>query len=122
MLGGVHHIGYRVSDLEQAIAEYQKLFGSKVVSRIKTGDGSPVAFVTMGAIQLELMQTTTIPGQHMDHVAYVVDDLEAELANLKAKGAKFETQEPVVSGSGAQFMFVDMQGSRVQVYKPAPAK
>ncbi|MCL4534331.1 MAG: VOC family protein [Bacteroidetes bacterium] len=122
MLGGVHHIGYRVSDLEQAVAEYQKLFGSTVVSRTKLANGSPVAFITMGSIQLELMQNTTAPGQHLDHVAYIVDDLDAELSNLKAQGATFESQEPVTSSSGARFMFVNLLGSRIQVYKPAPVR
>ncbi len=122
MIGGVHHIGYRVSDLDATIAEYQKLFGSTTVSRGAMGDGSPVAFITMGTIQLELMQTTKEPGQHLDHVAYIVEDLEKELADLKAKGAEFESAEPVVSSSGARFMFVRMMGSRVQIYKPAPAK
>ena len=119
MLGGVHHIGYRVSNLEETIAEYQKLFGSTVVNRLTTSEGTQIAFITMGSIQLELMQNTTDPGQHLDHVAYIVDDLDAELSVLKSKGAEFATQEPVVASSGARFMFVNMLGSRIQIYKPA---
>ncbi len=122
MIGGVHHIGYRVSNLDQAIAEYQKLFGSTIVSKGTMANGTPVAFVTMGAIQLELMQNTTEPGQHLDHVAYIADDLDAELAGLKAKGAEFAAAEPVTTATGARHMFLNMLGSRVQVYKPAPPK
>ena len=119
MLGEVHHIGYRVSDLEEAINEYQRPFGSAVVNRRTLGDGTPIAFITMGSIQLELMQNTTEPGQHLDHVAYIVDDLDAELAALKSKGAEFMAQEPVVSSAGARFMFINMLGSRIQIYRPA---
>lgn len=119
MIGGVHHIGYRVSNLDEAIAEYQKLFGSTIVSKSVMANGTPVAFITMGAIQLELMQNTTDPGQHLDHVAYITEDLDAELAELKAKGAEFATATKNVTATGAQHMFLNMLGSRVQVYKPA---
>jgi catechol 2,3-dioxygenase-like lactoylglutathione lyase family enzyme len=119
MIGGVHHIGYRVSDLDAAIAEYQKLFGSTIVSKGVMASGVPVAFITMGTIQLELMQNTTEPGQHLDHVAYITEDLDAELAGLKDKGADFASATPTQSPSGARHMFINMLGSRVQVYKPA---
>jgi hypothetical protein len=55
----------------------------------------------------------------LDHVAYITEDLDAELAELKAKGAEFATATKNVTATGAQHMFLNMLGSRVQVYKPA---
>jgi predicted enzyme related to lactoylglutathione lyase len=118
VIGGVHHLGYRVQNLDSAIAEYQKLFGSTVVRSMTSATGTRIAFVTMGAIQLELMEYTNVSGQVYDHVAYEVDDLDKEIAGLKAKGATFETAEPVSSATGAKFIFVNIQGTRIQVYKP----
>ncbi len=115
MLGHVHHVGYRVGDLEFSIAEYSRLFRSAVVSRFNLPDGSPAAFLTLGPIQVELIQNAPDPGQHLDHIAYAVDDLDIELADLAARGVEFATEQPVVSGSGHRFIFANVLGSRIQI-------
>ncbi len=119
MLGHVHHIGYRVGDLDSAITEYNNLFGSEVVYRFKMPDGSPAAFLTIGPIQVELIQKSGSQGQQLDHVAYIADDLDKEMEALKEKEAEFATSAPLASPNGDRFIFVNVLGSRIQLYQPA---
>lgn len=118
MLGRLDHIGYRVSSIEETIAEHQKLFGSVVVKRAKTKNGVPMAFITMGDTQLEFLENTSEPGQHLDHVAYEVDDIDAEAATLKAKGAHLASPEPVTGSNGSRSIRVNMLGSVIQIFQP----
>jgi predicted enzyme related to lactoylglutathione lyase len=119
LIGGVHHIGYRVSNLAEAIAEYQKLFGSSITRQTILPNGTPIAFVSLGTIQVELMQNTLEQGQHLDHIAYIIEDIDAEVASLKANGAEFATASPSVNPTGAKSIIMNILGSRIQIYQPA---
>lgn len=113
------HIGYRVSNIEEAITAYQTLFGSAIVKRSTTNTGVPMVFITMGGTQLEFLENSPEPGQHLDHIAYEVDDIEAEMAALKARGAQLSSQQPVTGSNGSRSIRVNMQGSVIQIFEPA---
>ena len=115
----VHHIGYRVEDMDRAIAEYQRVLDAPVLRRSTNPRGIPIAFVQVGANQVELVGNGQGPDQVMDHVAYAVDDLDAAMAALKAKGAQFESETPVPgSAPGSKYVFVRLMGARLQVFQP----
>ena len=55
-------------------------------------------------------------------MAYLTEDIESEVAALKAEGGVLETEEIVTGGNGSSFVFMDVMGSRVQIYKPPPQR
>lgn len=110
MVLGIHHVGVAVRDLERSIAWYGQIFGFALQERGEF-DGAPLAFLALGAVQLELVAEATPAGAPgpVSHFALLVDDLEAELARLAALGV---TPWP----PGAQTIF---SGGRV-AFLPGP--
>jgi methylmalonyl-CoA/ethylmalonyl-CoA epimerase len=114
---GIHHLGVAVSDLDQAVSSYERLFGAEVEGR-ETQDEQGVEAVSLrvGRDYLELLSAlgpdTPVgrflakrgPGMH--HVAYEVDDLPAELARLEGEGAELIDRAPRQGLFGMQVAFV----------------
>ena len=87
---GIHHLGVAVHDLDEAVDTYARLFGAELEHRAQVDDqGVEAAAVLVGAGRIELLapleDETPVgkflakrgPGMH--HVAYEVDDVQAEL-------------------------------------------
>lgn len=114
---GIHHLGIAVEDLDEAVASYERLFGAKVEYRAKVVDqGVEAASLRVGASRVELLASlgdeTPVgrflarrgPGMH--HVAYEVDDVGAELAQLAGKGAELIDEQPRQGLFGLEVAFV----------------
>lgn len=114
---GIHHLGVAVPDLDEAIETYTRLFGATLEHRaIVPGQGVEAAAVLIGDSRVELLAPTADdtpvgrflarrgPGLH--HVAYVVDDLAAALADLAAAGAQLIDESPRAGLFGLQVAFV----------------
>jgi methylmalonyl-CoA epimerase len=114
---GVHHLGFAVVDLEQAVGTYTRLFGATLEHRERVEEqGVEAASVLVGADRIELLAATggdtpvgrflekRGPGMH--HVAYEVDDVRAALADLERKGAELIDLEPRRGLFGLQVAFV----------------
>ena len=102
---GVHHVAVAVRDLDEAIETYERLFGARVEHRDTVAEqGVEAAAVLVGDSRIELLaataQETPIgrflakrgPGMH--HVAYEVDDIQAQLAELDDQGVELIDREP----------------------------
>ena len=113
----VHHLGIAVSDLVDAVARYESLFGASVEHRAVVADqGVEAASLLVGSSRLELLQPlgpdTPVgrflanrgPGMH--HVAFEVTDLPAELARLRAAGIQLIDEIPRLGLFGLQVAFV----------------
>ncbi|HEX3291779.1 MAG TPA: methylmalonyl-CoA epimerase [Gaiella sp.] len=114
---GVHHLGFAVADLEDAVSTYTTLFGATLEHRERVEEqGVEAASVLVGADRIELLAPTTPdtpvgrflakrgPGMH--HVAYEVDDVGAALADLERKGAELIDREPRRGLFGLEVAFV----------------
>jgi len=114
---GIHHLGVAVTDLEEAIATYTRLFGGTLEHRdLVPEQGVEAASVLVGASRIELLapiaQDTPVgrflakrgPGLH--HVAYEVADVGAALADLAAAGAELIDTVPRPGLFGLQVAFV----------------
>ena len=114
---GIHHLGVAVTDLEEAIATYTRLFGGTLEHRdLVPEQGVEAASVLVGASRIELLapiaQDTPVgrflarrgPGVH--HVAYEVDDVAAALRDLAAAGAELIDTVPRRGLFGLQVAFV----------------
>ena len=114
---GIHHVGVAVRDLDEAIETYGRLFGAELEHRDTVSEhGVEAAAVRVGQSRIELLAATDDdtpvgrflakrgPGMH--HVAYEVDNLDAELAGLDEQGIELIDHEPRRGFYGMRVAFV----------------
>ena len=114
---GIHHLGVAVTNLEEAVATYTRLFGGTLEHRDRVPEqGVEAASVLVGASRIELLapiaDDTPVgrflarrgPGVH--HVAYEVADVAAALSDLAAAGAELIDTVPRRGLFGLQVAFV----------------
>ena len=114
---GIHHLGVAVTDLDEALATYARLFGAELEHRETVPEqGVEAASLRVGESRVELLAATGAdtpvgkflakrgPGMH--HVAYEVDDLRATLERLADEGAELIDAEPRQGLFGLQVAFV----------------
>ena len=114
---GIHHVAVAVRDLDEAIETYGRLFGAELEHRDRLDEqGVEAAAVRVGGSRIELLAATgddtpvgrflARRGPGMHHVAYEVDDLEAEIAALGRKGVELIDHEPRRGLYGMRVAFV----------------
>jgi catechol 2,3-dioxygenase-like lactoylglutathione lyase family enzyme len=118
------HVRYMVDDVEAAIAFYTKHFDFEVLN-----DYSPAfADVQRGNLRLLLSGPTSSAARPMpdgrqpqpggwNRIHFIVDDLEAEVARLRAAGVTFRGD--VVKGpGGSQILLDDPAGNPIELFQP----
>jgi methylmalonyl-CoA epimerase len=132
-LRGVHHLGFAVQDLDEAIATYDRLFGAALEHRdLVVDQGVEAASVLVGTSRIELLSPTgddtpvgrflANRGPGMHHVAYEVDDVGATLAGLARDGAQLIDEKPRRGLFGLEVAFVHpdaVHGVLTEVVSPA---
>ena len=129
---GVHHLGFAVADLDEAIDTYARLFGATLEHRDALSDqGVEAASVLVGDDRIELLAAAGAdtpvgrfvakrgPGMH--HVAYEVQDVSAALSRLVASGAELIDEVPRRGLFGLQVAFVhpdSVHGVLTEVVSP----
>lgn len=113
----VDHVGIAVKDLEQAKKFYTEVLGmtamgEEVVEQQKV----KVCFIPCGDSEVELLESTSPDGpiakfiekngEGIQHLAIRVDNINAALEDLKAKGVRLIDQEPRYGAGGASIAFV----------------
>jgi methylmalonyl-CoA/ethylmalonyl-CoA epimerase len=113
----VDHVGIAVKDLAQAKKFYGEMLGM-TISGEETVEQQKVkvCFVPCGDSELELLESTSPDGpiakfidkngEGMQHVAVRVDNIEAAIADLIAKGVRMIDQVPRYGAGGASIAFV----------------
>ena len=117
------HAGYRVRNLEEAIAWYVDNLGGTHVGGGASRAGGRNAFVNFGQVQVELIEPgepSVVPaGAHtMDHVGYVVGDIPSCMGQCQANGLRFVGDSPNTNSIGQQVLYFDTatsQGSRMHL-------
>jgi methylmalonyl-CoA epimerase len=114
-LSKIDHIGIAVSDLESAKRFYEEALGLRV-TREETLDEMKIAFLPIGEVNLELIQSTTDEGviakfiakrgEGVHHIAYQVEDVSSVLDALKAQGIKVVDDAPRPGAHGTEVAFV----------------
>lgn len=123
MFTDIHHAGYFVQDLNEAVAMYERVFGGRCVKRGSAAAG-PNAFVMVGETYIELIEPvdkSRIPGhmaQMLEHIGYLVPDIRQAMADLKARGVRLASEEPITNIMGWKLMFLDTadtMGTRIHL-------
>ena len=105
MFGLIDHVGVAVDDLDAALALYEGDLGMTLVHRETVAEqGVEAVLLDVGATHVELLRPlgpeTAVgrflakrgPGLH--HVAYRVEEIEAALAELRARGITLIDERP----------------------------
>jgi catechol 2,3-dioxygenase-like lactoylglutathione lyase family enzyme len=119
------NVRYMVHDVEAAIAWYTSHLGFSLLSN----HAPAFADVQRGALRLLLSGPTSSAGRPMpdgelpkpggwNRIHLIVDDLPAEVAQLRAAGVQFRNE--IVSGpGGSQILLIDPSGNFVELFQPA---
>jgi catechol 2,3-dioxygenase-like lactoylglutathione lyase family enzyme len=119
------NVRYIVDDVEAALAWYTTHLGFKLLSN----QAPAFADVARGSLRLLLSGPGSSAGRPMpdgerprpggwNRIHLVVDDLQAEVARLRAAGVRFRND--VVTGpGGSQILLIDPSGNFVELFQPA---
>jgi catechol 2,3-dioxygenase-like lactoylglutathione lyase family enzyme len=119
------NVRYMVDDVDAAVAWYVKHFDFTVLS-----NAAPAfADVMRGSLRLLLSGPTSSAGRPMpdgerpgpggwNRIHFIVDDLRAEVARLRAAGVEFRN-EIVTGPGGSQVLLKDPAGNLVELFQPA---
>ena len=113
----IDHLGIAVPDLEAAVAQYEALLGVSV-EHIEEVPSEKVrtAFFSVGESHIELLCATdpeSVIGQFVarrkggiHHLCFEVDDLDAALAEYRARGVRLIDNVPRPGAKGCRVAFV----------------
>ena len=114
---GVHHVSINVSDASRSLAFYTDVLGGRPrADRPDFGFGG--AWIDLGGQQVHLIEAA-VPPNLGQHFAVQVADLDAAVAELRARGLTVGDPSPV--GSGRQAFLDDPDGNVIELHQAAPA-
>jgi methylmalonyl-CoA/ethylmalonyl-CoA epimerase len=113
----IEHLGIAVRDLEAATATYEALFGKPAYqSEEVESEGVKTVFFQTGENKIELLGATRDDspiakyiakrGEGILHVAFDVEDIEAEIERLKAKGFRLISETPKDGADNKRIAFL----------------
>jgi methylmalonyl-CoA/ethylmalonyl-CoA epimerase len=111
------HIGIAVEKIDESLAIWEGVLGLPLHGTEEVAEQKVrTAFLPVGESEVELLETTdpegaigkhiAAKGPGIQHVAFRVDDIDAALAELKAKGVRLIDQEPRKGAGGARIAFL----------------
>ncbi|HTA84505.1 MAG TPA: methylmalonyl-CoA epimerase [Bacteroidia bacterium] len=117
MITKIEHLGIAVKNIEEANAIYKAILG---VSAYKTeqvaSENVNTSFFKVGESKIELLEGTSPEsaitkfiekkGEGIHHIAFDVDDIEAEMENLKKQGFTLLSDKPKQGADNKLICFV----------------
>src|SRR3954471_15125386 len=122
------NVRYMVDDVEAAIDFYTNHFGFTV----RSSAAPAFADVVRGSLRLLLSGPKSSAGRAMpdgrtpgpggwNRIHFVVDDIAADVARLRAEGVSFRN-EIVTGPGGKQILAEDPSGNVVELFQPAASR
>jgi methylmalonyl-CoA epimerase len=116
-LKNIDHIGIAVSNLQESLSFWETSLGIELHGIEEVAEQNVrTAFLPVGDTEIELLEPTSADssvarfiekhGEGLHHIAIRVDDIEAALAEMKAKGIQLIDEKPRNGASGARIAFV----------------
>lgn len=101
----IEHIGIAVKNLKEANKTYEALLGiAPYKTETVTEEGVATSFFKCGETKIELLEALNEDspiakfidkkGEGVHHIAFLVDDIEAETARLKSEGFTVINEKP----------------------------
>ena len=117
MLKRIHHIDFLVRDLDQAIAQYGKIFAVQIENRIKI-QGVELAYFHIGDVFIALVaplnphsplqKQLDEKGEGLMHMGCEVESLEAAVQAMKANGVRLVNEQPRPGLQDWQIKLIDL--------------
>lgn len=109
----VHHVSVNVTDAQEGIAFYTDVLGGTVrADRPDFGFGG--AWIDLGATQVHLIELD-VPPNMGQHFAILVDDIDAAVGELRAKGLTLDDAKVV--GPDRQTFVNDPSGNSIEIHQ-----
>jgi len=121
----VVNVRYMVDDVDAAVAFYTKHFGFT----IRSNAAPAFADIVRGQLRILLSGPKSSAGRPMpdgrqpgpggwNRIHFIVDDIEAEVARLRAAGVRFRND--IITGPGGkQIVLDDPSGNPIELFQPA---
>lgn len=116
----IDHLGIAVRSLAEAVRSYQALGFRVDETHEVPSERVRAAFLEVGESRLELLEPTAPDSviarflekrSGLHHVCVLVDDLDAALAELKARGVPLVDETPRPGAGGCRVAFVHPRGA-----------
>lgn len=116
------HIGIAVKNLSVSVPLFEKLMNTKCY-KTETVEGEQVntAFFKTGETKVELLESASADGviakfiekkgEGMHHIAFEVDDIEAEMKRLQAEGFVLLNEKPKKGADNKLVAFLHPKGT-----------
>jgi methylmalonyl-CoA epimerase len=116
-LKNIDHVGIAVANLQESLSFWETSLGIELHGIEEVAEQNVrTAFLPVGGTEIELLEPTSADssvarfiekrGEGLHHIAIRVDDIEAALAELKAKGIQLIDETPRNGAGGARIAFV----------------
>jgi LAO/AO transport system kinase len=113
----IQHLGVAVESIEKALAFWRDALGLELKEvEVVEDQGVRVAMLPIGESRIELLEATgadTPVGKFLDkrgpgihHVCVEIDDINAKLDELKARGVRLIDERPRIGAGGALVAFI----------------
>jgi methylmalonyl-CoA/ethylmalonyl-CoA epimerase len=113
----IEHIGIAVKDIKASNDLFRKLFGKPhYKTEAVESEGVMTSFFKCGPNKIELLQATNVDsaiakfiekkGEGIHHIAFAVDDIEAEIKRLKREGFKMIHDVPKNGADNKRIAFL----------------
>jgi len=94
----MEHVGIMVKDMDESLNFYQNILGLELRSREWLNDKVELAFLffpEQPSVEVELVYGGPVENEGIvNHLAFRVENIEAELARFKEAGVKLVDEEP----------------------------
>jgi methylmalonyl-CoA/ethylmalonyl-CoA epimerase len=118
----IEHLGIAVKNLEEATKTYEALFGKPAYqSEEVESEGVKTVFFKTGENKIELLGATREDspiakyiekrGEGIHHVAFDVEDIEAEIERLKSEGFRLISESPKDGADNKRIAFLHPKSS-----------
>ncbi len=134
MIKRIDHIAIVVEDIDKALGFWRDALGLELTHVEDVPEQkSAVAFLPTGESEVELVKPTDEasgvaryllkrgPGMH--HICFEVDDIEATLHDMKARGVRLINETPTLGTGGKKIAFIHPEsthGVLVELYELTP--
>jgi methylmalonyl-CoA/ethylmalonyl-CoA epimerase len=118
----VEHIGIAVKDLAQSIPLFEKLLNTTCYkTEVVASEQVTTAFFQQGETKIELLESVDPQGviaryiekkgEGIHHIAFAVDDIEAEMKRLQAEGFTLLNETPKPGADNKLVCFLHPKGT-----------
>ncbi|WP_229672221.1 VOC family protein [Pullulanibacillus camelliae] len=94
----MEHVGIMVNDMDESLAFYQNILGLKLRNREWLNDTVELAFLffpEQPSVEVELVCGNKMENEGIvNHLAFTVENIEAELLRFKEAGVKLVDEKP----------------------------